>query len=71
MNLVRANSANEILADEVQQVTRKLSRFYVKENALKHEMSVQVERERLMGDLHDGLAGNLISINALAEYGTN
>lgn len=70
-NLVRANSANEILADEVAQVTQKLSLFYFKENALKHEMSVQVERERLMGDLHDGLAGNLISINALAEYGTN
>ncbi len=68
-NLVAAQSANDTLVSEVARVRAELDLIYFKDNALKQQMTVQLERERLMGDLHDGLAGNLISINALAEHG--
>lgn len=68
-NLVVAQTANKNLSQEVARIKQELDVVYFKDNALKQEITVQFERERLMGDLHDGLAGNLISINALAEHG--
>lgn len=67
--LERVKAANEILSAEVERVRQELALVYFKDNALKQQMTVQLERERLMGDLHDGLAGNLISISALADHG--
>ena len=63
--------SNQVLSDEVKNARQKLTIFYEKEIAFRQHMMLQAERERLMGDLHDGLAGNLISINALAEYESN
>lgn len=67
--LRRVRTANETLLAEVERVRQELALVYFKDNALKQQMTVQLERERLMGDLHDGLAGNLISISALADHG--
>ena len=68
-NLLIARAANETLKTEIARAREELASIYSKENMQRQQMTVQLERERLMGDLHDGLAGNLISINALAEHG--
>lgn len=66
-----AKLANQTLSTEVKIARQELAIFYEKDNAFKQHLLIETERQRLMGDLHDGLAGNLISINALAEYETN
>ena len=64
---LRIEQANEIMADEIQRVTKKLTAIHEDSEQRRRSLVIQNERQRLMGDLHDGLAGNLISIQALTS----
>lgn len=58
--------ANDAMSAEIRRVTRTLQETYMQADAHRRTALLQAERQRLMGDLHDGLAGNLITIQALA-----
>lgn len=63
---VRLEHANIEMADEIARVTKSLQESYRLAENNRRTLLIQNERQRLMGDLHDGLAGNLITIQALA-----
>lgn len=60
---------NERLRHDVDAATKRLREAFDRERAHEHQATVQVERMRLMGDLHDGIAGQLVSIISLSEQG--
>ncbi|MGQ9364915.1 sensor histidine kinase [Azospirillum sp. ST 5-10] len=55
------------LAREVAAAEDALRRSFAREQAQARTVAVQAERVRLMSDLHDGLAGQLVSILSLCE----
>ena len=58
---------NERLRDEVDAASRRLRDAFDRERAHERQATLQAERMRLMSDLHDGIAGQLVSIIALSE----
>lgn len=66
-SLTAVRAANDAMRAEIARVTASLTASHQRAEEARRELSIQKERQRLMGDLHDGLAGNLISIRALAE----
>ena len=62
----RLERANIEMAEEIARVTKSLQDSHRQAEENRRTLLIQNERQRLMGDLHDGLAGNLITIQALA-----
>lgn len=63
--LSEIRDATTAMQKEVARVTTSLNEQHKRIEKQKRETVLQQERERLMGDLHDGLAGNLIAIKSL------
>lgn len=59
--------ANDVMSEEIRRVTTSLEEIHLSAERHRRSLLIQNERQRLMGDLHDGLAGNLITIQALAS----
>lgn len=55
------------LRDEVAAAEEALRRSFAREQAQERKAVLEQERVRLMSDLHDGIAGQLVSILALSE----
>jgi signal transduction histidine kinase len=64
---IRIKLANLTMSEEIARVTRTLNEASLRAEADRRTLLIQSERQRLMGDLHDGLAGNLITIQALSD----
>ena len=60
---------NERLRRDVDAAARRLREAFDRERAHERQATLQAERLRLMGDLHDGIAGQLVSIISLCEQG--
>lgn len=60
---------NERLRHDVDAASKRLREAFDRERAHEHHATLQAERMRLMGDLHDGIAGQLVSIISLSEQG--
>ena len=58
---------NQRLRHDVEAATTRLRDAFNRERAHEQQAAVQVERMRLMRDLHDGIAGQLVSIISLSE----
>lgn len=66
-SLAAVRLANAAMQDEIGRVTASLTASHLRAEEARRELTIQRERQRIMGDLHDGIAGNLISIRAMAE----
>lgn len=66
---VRLERSNQEMQDAIVAATRSLQQSHARAEAQRRSLLIQGERQRLMGDLHDGLAGSLISIQALSDEG--
>lgn len=64
---IRIERTNDEMAEEIERVTRTLKENHLAAEENRRSLLIQRERQRLMGDLHDGLAGNLITIQALTS----
>lgn len=60
---------NERLQRDVDAASERLREAFDRERAHERRATLQAERMRLMGDLHDGIAGQLVSIISLSEQG--
>lgn len=60
---------NARLRSDVDAARRELQAAFDRERVQARKATLEAERMRLMGDLHDGIAGNLVSIIALCEQG--
>src|SRR5690606_15238675 len=60
---------NERLRADVAAAEQRLREAFERERAHERQATLQAERMRLMGDLHDGIAGQLVSIISLCEHG--
>src|SRR5690606_35916067 len=58
---------NQRLREDVAAAELRLRDAFERENAHMRQATLQAERIRLMGDLHDGIAGQLVSIISLCE----
>ena len=58
---------NKRLRHDVDAAAKRLQQAFDRERAHERQATLQGERMRLMGDLHDGIAGQLVSIIALCE----
>ncbi len=65
--VVRLERASHEMREAILETTRSLEVSHALSEAQRQSLLLQNERQRLMGDLHDGLAGSLISIQALAK----
>jgi signal transduction histidine kinase len=65
--LNRAEELNVELEQRVEFKRRELERTYLKLQAFERERILNEERERIMRDMHDGVAGHLVSTLALVE----
>ncbi|HVP28533.1 MAG TPA: ATP-binding protein [Myxococcota bacterium] len=65
--LSESRHANLELERRVAQKSAELERNYAHTRRLEAERAVAAERERLLGDMHDGLGGHLVSMLALVE----
>src|SRR5690606_31618785 len=61
---------NARLRHEVAAARLKLQQAFEREQAQARRETLATERMRLMGDLHDGIAGQLVSIVSLSERGS-
>lgn len=61
---------NARLQHEVAAARLKLQQAFEREQAQARRETLATERMRLMGDLHDGIAGQLVSIVSLSERGS-
>lgn len=64
---VRLEQSNREMQEAIIETTRSLELSHARSEAQRRGLLIQSERQRLMGDLHDGLAGSLISIQALSR----
>ena len=60
---------NQRLRSDVEAAEERLREAFERERAHERQATLQGERMRLMGDLHDGIAGQLVSIISLSEQG--
>ncbi|HET8818114.1 MAG TPA: 7TM diverse intracellular signaling domain-containing protein [Xanthomonadaceae bacterium] len=60
---------NARLRHDVDAAAARLREAFDRERAHERHATLQSERMRLMGDLHDGIAGQLVSIISLSEQG--
>jgi signal transduction histidine kinase len=63
----RLEASNDEMRQAIFATTRSLQQSHARAEAQRQSLLIQAERQRLMGDLHDGLAGSLISIQALSK----
>src|SRR5690606_19207592 len=60
---------NTRLRQAVAAAETKLRQAFAREQEQIRKAALEAERARLMSDLHDGIAGHLVSITALCEQG--
>jgi signal transduction histidine kinase len=61
--------SNRTLEREVAAKVREMEQSYGKMQAMMHEQAVLRERQRIMGDMHDGLGSSLVSMLAMVQSG--